>query len=117
MFTSTPGEFYDWVILGNTLLLDSIYFVGWSSVLAGSLGVQSVMHSESLNHSNVKSMGIIIPLILSKEVISMCSSPKCPRTGFQSTWNLVDELGLIKTGKMAFLNSLPLHLPKCLSEY
>lgn len=36
MFTSTPGEFYDWVILGNTLLLYSIYFVGWSSVLAGS---------------------------------------------------------------------------------
>lgn len=40
MFTSVPGEFYDGIILGNTLLLDYIYFVGWSSVLAGSLGVQ-----------------------------------------------------------------------------
>lgn len=37
--TNALDESYDWVILGNSLY-SVIYFVGWDSVWAGSLGVQ-----------------------------------------------------------------------------
>lgn len=39
-----------------------------------------MMNSESLHHGNMKSVDVIIPLMLSKEAISMCPSMNFPRT-------------------------------------
>lgn len=50
------------------------------TVLAGSLGVQWVMRSIPLDRGDIKPVDIIIPLLLSKEAISVSPSMNFPRT-------------------------------------